>query len=447
MLIDKNKLGQFIMAVILLFFINTMNINASDEDKNGAVDYINNIRNVYNMNLLEVNDHLQQSSESHSKYMSINNIFSSIEESENRYYTGRYTWDRASYHRYSKPYVYEFISNDISSYKEGVINLINNPYSRIMLFNPMYEDIGIGKSDNMYTFQLGGSNKLDLNKLIVYPYNEMTNVPINWTNYYQIDPYRLFNKDKSEKYGLPITITYYTDLINIKDINIRSVNLKETLNNKEIQIEVLTPETDIYLKNTIIILPLSEYKSNTKYKLDINFNIYSSNNVKISKSYNGSFITKTNKISESMLTRSNFTKYLIELLQIKLEQPDGNFFSDIDINDITAKHIYTAYKNNLISGYPNNTFGPNKGITIEQAYVILIRAYEKKHGEIDIQNSNTMINIRDVNDISNWAYQYILKAYKIGLVNNSNEEHNLQPLKNLTESEYKRIINNFKKYY
>lgn len=426
--------------IIVIVISCRMNIYASEDSINEAINYINNIRENMELNPLNNNKNLKKSAEYHSKYMSINDSFSTIEESGNKYYKGRYRWDRASYNKYFNPYIAEFISNSISNTKEGVINFINNPYSRIIFLDPLYEHIGIGQYEEMYTFDLGGkSRELDKEeKTSIYPYNNMENVPVTWENKYKIDPYREL-KGEYNNPSLPITFSYYFDKYKIKNIKCNQIKMTNLDTNKTIKTEIILPQDDKYLVNSIIVLPLETLEYNSTYEVTINIDFRFENNLtKKNREYKVSFSTEGKDIP---LTRGKFTEYIVKSLELEIMNPKKTF-KDIDIKSNKSKYIYTAYKNNLVSGYSNNTFKPNKYITKEQVLTILVRAYEKKYGEIKLENK---IKYNSNFNISSWAKEYVMKADKIGLItkelnDNYQDETNYIQYQKLIE-QYKKIVN------
>jgi hypothetical protein len=419
-----------------------INIYAYEDNPIKGINYINDIREKLDIRIIENNKDLEQSAQIHSKYMSINDWYSTIEESGNKYYRGRYSWDRASYYYYFNPYVTEFISNNISNMKEGIIDLINNPYSRIAFLDPLYNHIGMGNYENMYTFDLGGKSR-DLTtknkKITIYPYDNMEDVSISWINNYKIDPYRKLDKQYNNV-GLPITLSYYSDKVKIKKIYPQNIILKNKDKNIEIKTEILLPQDDKYIDNSLIILPLEPLSYDTNYEVKINVDfVFKNEDFPSEKNFKDVIKFKT-KAKNKLLNRAKFTEYIVKELEFDILEPE-EVFTDIDMKSENCKYIYTAYKNRLVSGYGDNTFRPNNNITKEQAYTLLIRYYEQNFGEIDIKDSSKNYSHYLVSD---WAIPYIKKAEKIGIIT-TDKKNSLK--KEITESEYEKIINLYNNIY
>lgn len=437
-----------IIAFIFSIFLNIEFINSaigdSDDEIERSIKYLNDIRSEVGVNELTNSPKLSQAALVHTKYMYYNDIYSSIEESGKLYYRGRYPANRASYFLYEKPYVYELLNNVSKTYENGIINYIYNPYSRTVLFDPVYEDIGMGNFEGFYTFNFGGEKRLR-DTQVIYPYNKQKNIPINWTNIYHINPYKQIGFNNG-LYGLPITYTYYSDKLKVEKFDINNIKLVNAISGYEVKFKIITPDIDRTLKNTLIILPIEEYNSNVTYNLVINMNInftnYTSKNVK----YEGSFSTGIGNIvvndNEKLLTRAKCTEEIIKSLQFTLFETFFITFSDIDIKSTSAKYIYTAYVNRIVEGYDNyNTqFKPNRNISKEEVYTMIIRAYERKTNK-KIEFSDT-VNINDYNEVSIWCsnLNIINKADKLGLlIRDSNNEIN--PKDYITEKEFNIIIN------
>ncbi len=109
-----------------------------------------------------MNDLLKEMAINHSKYMNENKSFSTVEVQDKINYKGRFPWDRANYVGYEGNYVYEFIVRDIKNFNSGVSQVINDPIKRTILFNPLYEDIGMGMENGYASFVIGGDSLLIL---------------------------------------------------------------------------------------------------------------------------------------------------------------------------------------------------------------------------------------------------------------------------------------------
>lgn len=444
-----------IINIIFVLLINIIPLYATENNlkKEEALNELNIIRDKYNIKSLENDSKLDKAATKHSSYMYRYNALTNIEEKHNNNYRGTYPWDRAAYYNYNKKHIVEFIDKDEENYLDSLSNFINNPYSRISLFDPMYEDIGLGEFNSFYSFELGGNsinNSYDYQ--VIYPYNNQTNIPIHWNNMF-IDPYDEKTSETIKNYGLPITYTYYTDRkidkIDVKRENIEVIDLET---NKKISIKIMTPDTDRYLKNSIMILPLEPFDYNTKYQVNIKAKIILEDEVKDIetminfKTMKSKSDNNTIDYDKQPITRANFTDMLftLEVLDIKKEEITNAHFKDVPKNHVYSESIYTAYNNNIIYGYSEDLFGPDNILTREQLITMVIRIYDKLNKNDEEINIDTVkIPFKDKEQISSWALDSLKKAYTLKLVVGTTD-NTIEAKRDITRMEAEIVLNNLK---
>lgn len=404
----------------------------TDDAVERTVDYLNKLNDQYT-----INEDLKLMALNHSKYMYFNEQFTSIEENGLLYYRGRTVRDRATTYNYGKSYIYEFINKSNKTYLEGIEAIINNPYSRGLLFDPLYTEIGMNSHEGYYTFIVAGQQRSG-ETTMVYPLNKQENVPIVWENNFGLNPYSSLSYDKTA-FGLPITFSLYSDSKKVQKTTVKNIQVTEKESGKKIATEILLPETDRNLSNSIVILPLEAYKSNTTYEVIIDINFDSNPHY-----YKGEFTTArqnsmtTNKV---LLTRGEAIKKLINIEKLSLNriEPFRLKFTDINIKSDLGMYINTAYEYGIIRGISETQFGPNLNMTYEQAYAILVRAYEIKYGTIIlVENDKRLNQFSDRHLISSWAHNTIYKAVKINLVDITNKQ--LTPTTHITEEKFNELL-------
>lgn len=436
-----------ILCFFCLLFVANIQVFASDDEVERTIDEINSIRLEMNLPSLNSDGNLKKAAVSHSQYMSQNDIFSTLEDNSKSFYRGRYPWDRVKYYDYAKTYIFEFISQNANTYSEVVKQSLNNPYSRSAILDPLYTDIGMGSYLKYYTYLIGGE-KRDENYSVSYPYDQQKNVSVSWENNYVLSPYD-GRTGFAEKSGVPITFLYYSNNYKIESIDIEKVQVIDMSSNQTIEVQVLTPENDRNLKNGVIVLPINDYSPNTQYHILFEANYYFDTNKDqfYRYVYNGTFTTGDNlenEKSETFLKRGTFTKEIIKALNIVLESSFEIIFKDVDIKSVDAKYIYTAYYHNLVKGIGGNIFVPESNITREQAYTLLIRAYEYKKSKIILSEDERKLLFSDQDKISFYAVESIIKAKKIGLLIDLKSKK-LNPTEYITEDEFMTILSIFKK--
>ncbi|NLB81271.1 MAG: DUF4430 domain-containing protein [Clostridiaceae bacterium] len=123
---------------------------------------------------------------------------------------------------------------------------------------------------------------------------------------------------------------------------------------------------------------------------------------------------------QQLISRAEFTALLVRLLKITSDEKDISF-SDVNENDWYYTYVITAKASNLISGYDDNTFRPNYGITREEMAVIINRAFNLGQGEY---------SFNDDNDISPWAQQAASKIGAAGIMQGADGA--FQPQRNVS---------------
>ncbi|MBQ6937656.1 MAG: S-layer homology domain-containing protein [Clostridia bacterium] len=79
---------------------------------------------------------------------------------------------------------------------------------------------------------------------------------------------------------------------------------------------------------------------------------------------------------DNSITRAEFVKILSGMLS--LPNGSGDRFSDVPTDAWFAPFVYAASDYGIINGVSEDSFGPNNGITREDAAVILYRVLSKK---------------------------------------------------------------------
>lgn len=459
---NKNQRIAYALVFVLFIFIHLSMINTvsgreidtfgfTDDEIIRTINNINKVRAVYDLPSLSYNESLNKTSETHNQYMAFNNSFSSIEESGKTYFRGRYPWDRTTFNNYRKPYVFELLNNNISNYTSGLNQLIQNPYARYGILDPLYEDLGMNIYKGYATYLLGGKSRSDQYE-VVYPYNQQTDVGTIFTNKYILNPYA--DVKTNAFVGIPITYTYYEESGIIERFNNLKVSVTNVSTDKEIDTLIITSDQDRNINNTIMILPLKSYNYGTTYQIKITgtmtfdrmIDINGTQTNRKSINYTSTFTTASSSFTsnqQAYITRSQFVEELMKTSSIPKQESLEIIFSDVNINSPNYKYIYTAYINDIILGYENNMYRPNANISREQVYTILIRTYEKEYGTINLLSTERSLRFTDKEKISSYALESLYKAKKIGLITDNAYQFN--PSSYITTLEFNNIMEQYKK--
>ena len=110
---------------------------------------------------------------------------------------------------------------------------------------------------------------------------------------------------------------------------------------------------------------------------------------------------------DNNITRAEFTTILIKMLE--LSSQDSKVFTDT-VDHWAQDAISIAAQHGIVSGYEDNTFGPDEPITREQMAVMIVRAAElmPEEGELDFVDNDK---------ISAWAMGSMVTAVKSEIIN------------------------------
>jgi hypothetical protein len=142
------------------------------------------------------------------------------------------------------------------------------------------------------------------------------------------------------------------------------------------------------------------------------------------------------------ITRAEFTKLLVETLELAKETPARPTFEDVKPADWHYECVEAAAKAGLIRGYKGK-FRPNDFITRQEMTAIMIRAMGKESEAL--AKVQEKIDMADEAQISSWARGCVVLALESGLIGGYPDK-TLRPKKNTTRAEAMVIICRFKKY-
>lgn len=290
-----------------------------NESKN-ALDYINKIRSNYNIQRVELHTDLTNAISKHCKYVNAHPNIEGLDKHNevnngSIYFGGENLLKRIEnigikYNDYSinikdislKPEFAEVLLFDSIEGIESVNKWISTVYHRYPLLHPYAAYIGYAFEADINTGLLcTGINSMNVynkqqnnivDNVIVYPWNNMQNVPISWDRRTEIpDPYPHAN---NYIVGSVITVqkyvqyNSYNDYINDKFI-IKNVDLYDNINNTKVDIYVdkdnnYNKETGyIGAKEQVGISSVYPLQKNRQYKIVVNYNdIYGIDKVYVS---------------------------------------------------------------------------------------------------------------------------------------------------------------------
>ncbi len=139
-----------------------------------------------------------------------------------------------------------------------------------------------------------------------------------------------------------------------------------------------------------------------------------------------------------MVTRAEFVTMIINALRINQIEYE-NQFVDVKKEDWFSHMVATGFYNQIISGYGNQKFGPYDNITREQMAVIIANVMQEFMGMERIGDSKRLGDIfSDSSDISQYAKESIISAYRYGIVSGRGE--GFSPKAHMTRAEAATVI-------
>lgn len=132
------------------------------------------------------------------------------------------------------------------------------------------------------------------------------------------------------------------------------------------------------------------------------------------------------------ITREEFVKMVVSALNIETSDETADF-EDVDASKWYAKYVSAAYKNGIVSGKSENTFGIGAKITREEMAVIIRRALS------EISETRQYDDFADSSDISDWATEAVKELYSAGIVNGLSDTE-FAPKSIVTRAQAAKII-------
>ncbi|MEN2767348.1 S-layer homology domain-containing protein [Ornithinibacillus xuwenensis] len=139
------------------------------------------------------------------------------------------------------------------------------------------------------------------------------------------------------------------------------------------------------------------------------------------------------------VTRAEFTVFLVRILGLT-DSSQSTSFTDVSQQDWFYKDISIANSHQLINGYPNGSFQPNKKITRQEIAAITHRALQSKGIRVEEASLN-FVDKETINPIYHKAIAQLLALNIIVGKIDENGNRYYHPLKQTTRGETAAILN------
>ena len=140
---------------------------------------------------------------------------------------------------------------------------------------------------------------------------------------------------------------------------------------------------------------------------------------------------------DRLVTRAEFAAILLRTMEYAgLTAPEENSvtFSDVDSNAWYADAVLTAAEAELILGLPDGTFRPDDYITHEEMAAITVRLLLYLNVNLPEWSDHVLVSFPDAENISSWARESMKQAVAFNLVR-TNDSGELQPQMSTTRAE------------
>ncbi len=133
------------------------------------------------------------------------------------------------------------------------------------------------------------------------------------------------------------------------------------------------------------------------------------------------------------ISRAELTTIVAKAMGLKpAKNPVLDFADKASISSWAAGYIAVAKEESIVLGYKDNTFGPNKNCTRQEAVTIIMNAF--KLGE----SSNTL-KFKDEKEISSWAYKSVAKLTESKIIDGY-PDNTFKPGENITRAEVFSVL-------
>ncbi|MGN1098452.1 MAG: S-layer homology domain-containing protein, partial [Clostridia bacterium] len=144
---------------------------------------------------------------------------------------------------------------------------------------------------------------------------------------------------------------------------------------------------------------------------------------------------------DNELTRAMFAT----MLWRKAGSPDVSYamsFKDVEDGQWYTEAVRWAASNGIVKGFDEETFGPDKSITREQAAAMLQRYSELAEESNPLWSETNILSYDDFDAISEWAIPAVQWAAGAGVMKGRTES-TINPLENITRAETAQILVNY----
>ncbi len=143
---------------------------------------------------------------------------------------------------------------------------------------------------------------------------------------------------------------------------------------------------------------------------------------------------------EDNVTREQFAKMIV--CALKLEDKGERYsYSDADENEWYKIYLDIAASYNIMHGTGNGQFGIGENLIRQDMAIVATRIYSAGYIPKKESRNANILPFKDSSEVSEYAYDAMLQAYNLGLINGMSSEI-IAPLETVTRAQAAQVIYN-----
>ena len=139
---------------------------------------------------------------------------------------------------------------------------------------------------------------------------------------------------------------------------------------------------------------------------------------------------------DRFVTREEFAKVVVNVFELKIDNKDFGF-EDVEKGAWYYDYVNTLANLKVANGIGNNKFGIGTNISREDICAILLRVLEKQENELDVEEKETSFDDEEM--ISEYARKAIAQLHRAGIINGITEKE-MKPKEKTTRAQMVKMV-------
>ena len=139
---------------------------------------------------------------------------------------------------------------------------------------------------------------------------------------------------------------------------------------------------------------------------------------------------------DKFVTKEEFAKVVVNVFELKIDNRDFGF-EDVEKDAWYYDYVNTLANLGIVNGIGDNKFGIGTNISREDICTILLRILEKQEKELDVENKD--VSFDDEETISEYAKKAISKLHGAGIINGITEKE-MKPKEKTTRAQMVKMV-------